>query len=123
MIVDGSSDVEYRVRLKSANKLHKCKGLLGKGLETLSIQIKMITRIQWIFHCLLERIGRIPFQHIFNGNSFRLFSDVGNILLFSLLHTAIVAYGIFGYKFEHPFGQGMIDQIVNILLTLFIIYL
>lgn len=82
----------------------------------------MIGDIQRIFHCLFEIIGRTPFQHIICRKSIRSFFDIGDILLFPLLYSTIIAHGVIGYKLEHSFGQGMIDQIGNILFTVFLVY-
>ncbi|MFR4688237.1 MAG: hypothetical protein ACLT8K_14880, partial [Bacteroides stercoris] len=41
-VINNSSDVEYRSRFKPTNKLHKRKGLFGKRLAAVAIQIEMI---------------------------------------------------------------------------------
>lgn len=56
------------------------------------------------------------------SKSIRSFFDIGDILLFPLLYSTIIAHGVIGYKLEHSFGQGMIDQIGNILFTVFLVY-
>lgn len=50
MILDNSSDVKYSARCKSANKIHKRNGLLGKRLASVSIQIEQIVNIQRIIY-------------------------------------------------------------------------
>ena len=104
MIINNSSDVEYRSRFKPTNKLHKRKGLFGKRLAAVAIQIEMIGDIQRIFYCLFEIIGRTPFLHIIYRKSIRSLFDIGDILLFPLLYATIIAHGVIGYKLEHSVG-------------------
>lgn len=59
--------------------------------------------------------------HVHDGKFFRFLPDIGDILLFPLLHTTSVTYGIITYKLEHSFWQRIIDQVGDVLLALFIV--
>lgn len=53
-----------------------------------------------------------------------VFQNCINSMEAKYIHRELSAVidGVIGYKLEHSFGQGMIDQIGNILFTVFLVY-
>ena len=124
MIVDDTSDIEFSTGFEFEYLSQELVGLLGIGLYTIFVHIEPVGGIERVFQELFELIDRAnPVLHAVGGNGFRPAANVGDEILSPLFRSAVVTYGIIGGKFEHAFGEDVIDQILDMLLAFFVVNL
>ena len=124
MIVDDTADVKQRTGFKFTCLPQELVGLFGVGLHSLFVHVEPVGGIERVFQELFESIDRAdPLLCAVGGNDFRPAPDVVDESLSPLFSPAIVAYGIFGNKFEHTFGQNAVYQVLDMELALLVVNL
>ena len=67
--------------------------------------------------------GANPILYLVRGDGFRFLADFGDKILFPLFRTSFIKDSIFGGQLEHPFGQDVVYQIVDMLFPFLVVNL